>query len=54
MQAIIPSFTTEATTANLSDDSGEISMLFDDGYYGDHNGFFGLTFGLMSLLGPFG
>ena len=46
-------FIIDATSANSSENSGEISELFD-AYYGDHNGFFGLAFGLVSLLGPFG
>ena len=48
-----PAFIIGAATANMSDNSGKISEIFD-GYYGDHNGFFGLAFGLVSLLGPFG
>ena len=29
------------------------TLVFEE-YYGDHNGFFGLAFGLVALLGPFG
>lgn len=49
-----PALRAEATSAaNLSDISIEISGSLDDSH-ADHNGFFGLAFGLVSLLGPFG